>query len=124
MKITEELFRVKFLEFFKYKKFTDKEFLTEPLNGDKIYYSEEDFIEFLYRFLKDNNLPLEAFAGFPWTKYFKEGLLHIIEQVLRRLLGMKYDKDFFEPEQPFYYETLKNHFFTCLEKLEKKDMQK
>jgi len=109
--------RAAFLEEFKSRFYTDEELLTEPLNRE-IYHECDEFIEFLYHFLKNNNLPLEAFAGFPWTKYFQDSITYFIEQLFRRLFRMKYDKDFFEPEQPFYYETLKNHFFTCLEKLE------
>jgi len=123
MIISEEFFKLKFLEFFKFKKYTDEEFLAEQLNGEKIYYLNEEFQTFLYHFLKDNHLPLEICGTFPWTKYFKEGLWCIIEQTVRRLLGMKYDEYFFEDVEPFYYETLKNHLFSELEKINKNDYQ-
>jgi len=113
MTITEEQFKKRFLEKFKLKKYSDEEFLNRQLND----YMDEDFYSFLYHFLKDNNLPMEIHYSFPWTRYFKGYGLYRIEQNFKKWRGRKYDKYYFEPEQPFYYETLKNHLFDALERI-------
>jgi len=117
MTITEEYFKEKFLNDFRFKSYSDEEYLTEQLNGEKICYACEEFQEFFYHFLKDHDLPWEVCATFPWLKYFKDGLLLGIEQIIRRLLRRKYDRDFFEPEEPFYYVTLKDHLFNALARI-------
>jgi len=121
MKITEEMFRERFLKEFSYLKDRADELSTIELNSysEEVYNSAEDFTIFLYHLIKEYDLPLEKFDDFPWTKYFKDGFMLGLEQHIRRWLGMEYDEDLFEEKEPFYYDTLKDYFFGCLEKIEK-----
>jgi len=117
MKITEEMFRERFLKEFDCLGIKANNFLTYELNN----IAEEDFIDFFCEIIREYNLPLEKFDDFPWTRYYKHGSFYRIEQYMRRWLGKEYDKYFFEEEEPLYYDTLRDYFFTCLKKIENGD---
>jgi len=121
MTVSEEDFQEAFLKKLQFIGYSDEEYLTEPLNGEKICLGEEDAIELLYCFLENNNLPWEISTTFPWTKYFKGSIPYELKQYIKKWRGRKYDKDYFEPEQPLYYETLKNHLFHALDRINGKE---
>jgi len=114
MKITEEMFRERFLKKFYFLGVNANNFSTLELNR----VDDEDIFDFLYHFGREHNLPIEKFEPFPWAKYFKYGSYGLIQRI-KKWLGKEYDKYFFEEEEPLYYDTLRDYFFGCLEKIEK-----
>jgi len=111
--IDEQCFRENFLEAFpKFKSKSDR-LSTLALNA----FGEVDCQLFFYRFLLDNGLPMKIHFTFPWGKHFKKGFLYGLKERIKKWRGKEYDKDHFKPAEPFYYDTLKNHLFHSLEKM-------
>lgn len=107
MKLTEEVFRKRFLESIYRGHKSDEEILSNPLNG----YDDEDLAVFMYSLIKEYKLNVDLIEKFPWTNYYGCSFSYLIAEYVKKFRGKDYDKYVFCKTSELYYEDFKKYFF-------------